>query len=79
MALPFAVAFRSMGVVFQRTLKPQPFRGTSFIRNSPPPYGVHRASSIVILWGPRGALFLMGEAPLSALGDHHECGRPEDH
>jgi hypothetical protein len=37
---------------------------TSLIRNSPTPWGFHRALGIVLLKGPRGALFLMGEAPL---------------
>ena len=32
---------------------------------APPPLGVHRALSIVILQGPRGALFLMSEVPLN--------------
>ena len=37
------------------------YRGTSLIRNITPPKKHHRALGIVILYGPRGALFLMGE------------------
>jgi len=40
------------------------YRGTSLIRNSPHPQGHHRALGIVLLYGPRGALFLMSEVPL---------------
>ena len=40
------------------------YRGTSLIRNSTPPWGHHRALGIVLLYGPRGALFLMSEVPL---------------
>ena len=46
------------------TITHGPYRGTSPIRNSPPPPGFHRALGIFLLQGPRGALFLMGEAPL---------------
>ena len=41
-----------------------PYRGTSLIRNRPPPQDVHRALGIVLLYGPKGALFLMSEVPL---------------
>ena len=34
------------------------------VRNSPPPYDHHRDLGIVLLYGPRGALFLMSEVPL---------------
>ena len=40
------------------------YRGTSLIRNRPPPYDHHRALGMVLLQGPRGALFLMSEVPL---------------
>ena len=40
------------------------YRGTSLIRNSPPPEGHHRALGIVLLLGPAGRLFLMSEVPL---------------
>ena len=39
-------------------------RGTSLIRNSPPPQDHHRILGIVLLQGPRGALFLMSEVHL---------------
>ena len=39
-------------------------RGASLIRNSPPPYDPPRTPDIVLLQGPKGALFLMSEAPL---------------
>ena len=41
-----------------------PCRGTSLKRNSPPPWGRHRALGIFLLYGPRGALFLMSEVLL---------------
>jgi hypothetical protein len=37
------------------------YRDTSLIRNSPPPWDHHFALSIVLLQGPRGAVFLMSE------------------
>ena len=40
------------------------YRGTSPMRNSPPPEDHHRALGIFLLKGPRGALFLMSEVPL---------------
>ena len=41
------------------------YRGTSLKRNSaPPPQDYHRALGIVLLYGPKGALFLMRKAPL---------------
>jgi hypothetical protein len=40
------------------------YRGTSLIRNTPPTWGHRRALGIVLLQGPRGALFLMSEVPL---------------
>ena len=40
------------------------YRGAALIRNSPPPLVFHRALGIVLLKGPTGALFLMGEVPL---------------
>jgi len=40
------------------------YTGTSLMRNSPSPWGHHRAVGIVLLQGPRGALFLMSEAPM---------------
>ena len=40
------------------------YRGTSLIRNSLPPWDHHRATCVVLLQGPRGALFLMREVPL---------------
>ena len=43
-----------------------PYRGTSLIRNSPPPSDHRRAQGkhVVLLQSPRGALFLMREVPL---------------
>ena len=39
--------------------------GTSLIRNSPPtPEDHHRTLGIVLLWEPRGRLFLISEVPL---------------
>ena len=39
---------------------------TSLIRNSPPPLDYRRALGIILLQGPRGGCFLMGELPLWA-------------
>ena len=39
------------------------YRGTSLIRNSPPLYDHHTSLGIVLLKGPRGALFPMSEVP----------------
>ena len=41
------------------------YRGTSLIRNCPPPLGHRRALGIVLLYGPRRRQVLMGEAPCS--------------
>ena len=38
--------------------------GTSLIRKKSPPSGFHMALGIVLLQGPRGARFLMGEVPV---------------
>ena len=38
--------------------------GTSLTRKRTPPYEHHRALGMVLLKGPRGALFLMSEVPL---------------
>jgi len=43
---------------------PVVYRGTLLIRNSPPLEDHRRAQIIVILQGPRGALFLIREVPL---------------
>jgi len=43
---------------------PTVYRDSSLIRNTPPPEGHHAALDIVLLLGPRGALFLMSEVPL---------------
>ena len=51
-------------LVRKRTRLRQSCRGTSLVRNSPPPQDRHRALGIVLLYGPRGALFLMSEVPL---------------
>jgi len=40
------------------------YRDTSLIRNCPPPQDHHRALGIILLKGPRGALFLMSEVPV---------------
>ena len=40
-----------------------PYRGTSLIRNPPPPWDHRRVLGIVLLLGPRGARFLMSEVP----------------
>ena len=50
----------------QRALFFGGYRGTSLIRNSTPPQDHHRALGIVLLKGPRDALFLMSEVPLYA-------------
>ena len=42
----------------------QPYRATSLTRTSPPPQDHHRALGIALLYGPRGARFLMSEVPL---------------
>ena len=39
---------------YPRNPKPCPYRGTSLIRNNPPPSDHHRALGLVLLWGPRG-------------------------
>ena len=43
------------------------YRVTSLIRKRPPPRTHHRALCIVLLQGPRRALFLMSEVPLYQL------------
>ena len=40
------------------------YTGTSLIRNRTPPEGPNRALGIVLVLGPRGRRFLMGELPL---------------
>ena len=45
-------------------MRKHPHRGTSLIKNSPHPQGVHRALGIVLLKGPRGSRFLMSEVSL---------------
>ena len=40
------------------------YRGASLIRKRPPTRTYPRALGIVLLQGPRGALFLMSEVPL---------------
>ena len=40
------------------------YRGTSLMRNCPLPNDRRKALGIVLLWGPRRALFLMSEVPL---------------
>jgi len=45
------------------------YRGTSLIRKRPPPRTHHRALCIVLLQGPRRALFLMSEVPLYTTSD----------
>ena len=40
------------------------------IEHSPPPQHLHRSLGIVLLQGPRGALFLMSEVPLYVPADH---------
>ena len=55
------------------------YRGTSLIRNSPPPHGRHRALGMVLLWGLMEGWFLVSEVPLYSHGpaiasDHrHVC------
>ena len=46
------------------TMVDRRYRGTSRMRNSPPPWDHHRALGIFLLECPRGALFLMSEVPL---------------
>ena len=41
-----------------------PYRGTSLIRNCPPPQDNRRSLGIDLLKGPTGELFLVSEAPL---------------
>ena len=52
------------GVLRRARLESALYRVTSPIRNSSPPSDHHRALGIVLLQGPRGALFLMSEVPL---------------
>ena len=40
------------------------YRGTSLLRNSPPPKGFHMALGIVLLQGPKRRRFLESEVPL---------------
>ena len=42
----------------------QSYRGTWLIRNGTPPQDHYKALGIVLLKGPREALFLMSEVPL---------------
>jgi len=44
-------------------------RGTSLIRNSPPPQGFHRALGIVLLWGPRRGAVSYGRGTLVVRGE----------
>ena len=44
------------------------YRGTSLIRNCPPPWNHRRTLGIILLEGPRSVLFLMGEVPLYSRG-----------
>ena len=46
------------------SLRRHRYRGISLMRNRPTPWGFHRALDVVLLWGPRMALNLMGEVPL---------------
>ena len=57
-ASPYPLSVRSL------LLSGRPYRGTSLIRNSPPPYGHRRALGIVLLWGAKVGLFLMSGVPL---------------
>ena len=43
---------------------PEHYRGTSLIRNSPPPQDPHTALGTSLLYGPRGRRFRMSEVPL---------------
>ena len=45
-------------------LIPNPFRGSSLIRNSLSPLDRHKNLGIVLLQGPRRGLSLMSEVPL---------------
>ena len=58
--MPRALWWSSGGCISLRAR----YRGTSLIRNSPPPQGHHRALDIVELQGPTRGLFLMHEVPL---------------
>jgi len=40
------------------------YRGTSLIRNTPPPQGHRMALDIVLMQGPRRGSFLLSEVPL---------------
>ena len=42
----------------------RPYRGTSLIRNRPPPREYHRALGIALLKGPKGKRFLVSEVSL---------------
>ena len=42
------------------------YRGTSLIRNSPPPPDHHRALGIVLLYGPRWVRSFISDVPLYA-------------
>jgi len=46
------------------SLAPPPYRGTSLIRNSPPPLDPPGTLGIGLRQGPRRGVFLMSEAPL---------------
>ena len=48
----------------ERALKRLHCRGTSLIRNTPPPQGHYIALGKVLLQGPRRWSFLMSEVPL---------------
>ena len=50
---------------FRRSVRP--LQGYLAHKKSPPPQDHHRALDILLLQGPRGALFLMSEVPLWTL------------
>ena len=53
-----------VGTVFQEKVPPQPYRGTSLIRNSPPLGPYRRTKPRAFWWSQGRRLFLMSEVTL---------------
>jgi hypothetical protein len=54
------------------------YRGTSLIRNSPPPWHHHRTLGIALLWGDTRGVFLMSEVPQQRCGPTESVLGPTD-
>ena len=61
-----AVKFGPQGKGGQNPVLEPPYRGTSLIRNRPPPQDPPRTLGIGLRYGPRGVRFLVSEVPCTA-------------